>query len=208
LKLGQAYETLKDANKRREYDLIYPSIARRRTSSQHEQTPRPTPTSTPQPVSEAAQIAALQKSKQERNARWRNKKINFDSLISELQKGIRQLEQEIKNLDSILAAEAAVEAQKNSWGAWLLSPLYNQVEESEEEKARKDIGRQERRIEKDMKERRLESKQAEVKREQNLLNRANEEIETADLDDDRKIGEIQARIRLRELRKRQERERG
>jgi hypothetical protein len=199
---------LKDESKRRAYDLIYPSITRSRPYPQNTQTPYPPPASTPQPeaLSEAAQIAALQKSKQERGARLRTKKNAFDFSIFELQRGIRRLEQEIKNLDSILAAEAAIEAQKNSWGTWLLSPIYKKAEDSEEEKARKDIERQERRIEKDMKERRLELKKANLKTEENLLRKAKEEADAADLDDNEKIRVIQARIWAREHRERQERE--
>ena len=73
------------------------------------------------------------------------------------------MEQAIKNLASLIAAMAAEEARKNSWGTWLLSPLYKKVQESEEVKAQKDIARQERRIEKDMKERRLEAEKAKLK---------------------------------------------
>ncbi|KAF2816422.1 DnaJ-domain-containing protein [Mytilinidion resinicola] len=194
--LGLAYETLKDESKRRDYDLIYPSITRRRPPPQNTQTPRPPPGATPQPetLNEAAQIVALQKSKQERGARWRAKKYAFDSTIFDLQRGVRLLEQEIRNLDSILAAEAAAEARKNSWGSWLLSPIYKKAEDSEEEKARKDRGRQERRIEKDLKERRLDLKKADLKKEENLLKKAKEEVDAADLCDDGKIRVIQARI--------------
>jgi hypothetical protein len=131
----------------------------------------------------------------------------LDSSIFELKRAIRRLEQEIKNLDSILAAEAATEAQKNSWGAWLLSPIYKKAEESEDEKARKDRGKQERRIEKDMKERRLESKKADLKKEEALLQKAKEEVDAADLSDDGKIRVIQARIRAKEIWERQEKER-
>ena len=136
MKLGQAYETLKDESKRQAYDLIYPSIRRS----------PPFPRSTqPGALSEAEQINALQKSKQERSTRWAIKKNYLDSSIFELRRNIRRLEQEIKNLDSIVAAEAATEAQKNSWGTWLLSPIFGKAEEdSEEEKARKDRERQER----------------------------------------------------------------
>lgn len=199
---------MKDESKRQAYDLIYPSFTRRRPSPQNTQTPRPPPASTPQPeaLNEAAHIAALQKSKQERGARWRIKKNAFDSSIFELQRGIRQLEQEIKNLDSIFAAEAAIEAQKNSWRTWLLSPISKKAEDTEEEKARKDRERQERRIEKDMKERRLVLKKADLKREENLSRKAKEEIDAADLGDDGKIRVIQARIWARETRERQERE--
>jgi len=198
---------LRDESERLKYDLIYPSIIRRRTSPQSTPTPCPPPASTPQSeaLSEEAQIAAIQKSKQGRSARWQTQKTAFDSSIFELQRGIRRLEQEIKNLDSISAAEAAEDAQKNSWGTWLLSQISKKREESEEEKARKDRERQERRIEKDMKERRLESKMGDLKREQNRLTRAKEEIDAADLGDDTTIRMIQAKIRAREYRKMQER---
>ncbi|KAL8887847.1 MAG: hypothetical protein Q9205_004192 [Flavoplaca limonia] len=203
--LGRAYETLKDQSKRQAYDLIYPSLTRRPPSQPQ---PRPPPASTPQPEApnEAAQIAALQKSKQERGARWRIKKNAFDSSIFELQTGIRQLKQKIKNLDSIFDAEAAIEAQKNSWTTWLLSSISKKAEDTEEEKARKDRERQERRIEKDLKERRLVTKQAELKREEDRLRTAKEEIDAADRSEEEKIRVIQARIQTRETRERQERE--
>jgi hypothetical protein len=209
LKLGRAYETLKDESKRRAYDLIYPTITRSRPSPQTTQTPRPPPASTPQSgaLSEAAQIAALQKSKQERSARWWIKKNAFDSSIFELQRDVRRLEQEIKNLDSIVAAEAATEAQKNSWGTWLLSPIYKKAEDTEEEKARKDRERQERKVEKDMKERRLGLKKADLKKEESLLRNTKEEVDTADMVDNGKIRVIQDRIWAREKWERQENER-
>ena len=207
MKLGQAYETLKDESKRREYDLIYPSLTRRRPSPQNTKTPCPPPASKPQPgaLHEAALIAAIQESKQERGAQWRTKKNAFDSSIFELQRVIRRLEQEIKNLDSVSAAEAAAEAQKNSWGTWLLSPIYKKVEDSEEEKARKDRERQERRIEKDMKERRLESRKVDLQIEKDRLKKAKEEVDAADLSDDGKLRAIQAKIWARENEERQER---
>ncbi|RFU31682.1 hypothetical protein B7463_g4645, partial [Scytalidium lignicola] len=208
LKLGQAYETLKDESKRKAYDHIYPSIRQSRSSPKTTQTPRPPPASTPQSrtLSEAAQIIALQKSKQERSARWWTKKNAFDSSIFELQRDIQRLEQEIQNLESIVAADAAKDAQKNSWGTWLLSPIYKRVEDTEEEKERKDRKRQERRIEKDMKERRLGLKKADLKKEESLLRKAKEEVDAANLVDDRKIRAIQDGIWARETRERRERE--
>ncbi|KAH4327640.1 hypothetical protein HBI18_057300 [Parastagonospora nodorum] len=208
LKLGRAYETLKDESKRRAYNLIYPSIIRRRSFPRNTQTPHQPPTSASrsETLCEAAQIVAIQKSKQERSARWHIKSNSFGSSIFELQRLIRRLEQEIKNLDTILAAEAAVEAQKNSWGAWLLSPIYKKAEDSEEEKERKDRARQERRIEKDMKKRRLDSNKADLKTQEILLRTAKEEVDAAIRSDDEKIRVIQARIRAREDHERRERE--
>lgn len=200
---------MKDESKRRDYDLIYPSITRTRPSPQNTQTPRPPPNSTPrsEALSDEAQIAAIRKSKHERSERWWSKKNAFDTSIFELQRRIRRLEQEITNLDRFLASEAAAEAWKNSWGAWLLSPISKKAEDSEEERERKDRVRQEKRIEKDLKERRLELTKAELKTEENLLKKAKGEVDAADRGDEEKIRVIQTRIWARENRERQERER-
>ena len=186
-----------DETSRRAYDLTYPYLVRRSPFHPTAQTPCPPSASTSQPgaLNEAAQIAALQKSKEERGARWRIKKNAFDSSMFQLQRGIWQLEREIKGLNIIIDAEAAIEAQKNSWKAWLMSPILKKAEDTEEEKARKDRWRQESRIEKDMKERRLALTKADLKREQDLLGKAKEEIDAADLADERKIQMLQAKIR-------------
>ncbi|ELR02307.1 hypothetical protein VC83_06440 [Pseudogymnoascus destructans] len=207
--LGRAYDTLKDETKRQAYDSIYPTITRSGPYSQTTQTPHPAPASTPQSgaLSEAAQIAALQKSKQERSACWRTEENVFDSSIFELRRDVRRLEQEIKDLDSIVAAEAAAEAQKNSWGTWLLSSIQKKAEDTEKEKERKDRERQERKIMKDMKERRLGLKKADLKKVESLLQSAKKEVDTADLVDTRRIQVIQDRIRAREKRERQDNER-
>lgn len=130
--------------------------------------------------------------------------MSLEATISKRQKDIRSLELEIRNLSSIQAAEKAAEAQKNSWTTWLLSPIYKQREESEDERVRKDIQRQERRIEKDMKERRLHAKVTILKTEEEQLQMAAERFRAADLNDSRMIQGIHARARARAERRRQE----
>lgn len=71
--------------------------------------------------------------------RWIARRTAFEASIYELNRKIRQLD-----LASIAAAETAAEVRKNSLATWILSPFYKQVAESEEEKARKDRGRQDR----------------------------------------------------------------
>lgn len=130
----------------------------------------------------------------------------FDASISEVERAIMRLEQEIKGLASISAAEAAEEAQKNSWSAWLLSPVYKKAEDSDEVKAQKDRARQERKIEKDMKERRVEGKRAELKATKAAMERSKIEIDAANIRDDTKIQELQTMIRRKEAWHRQEME--
>ncbi|KAK0771128.1 hypothetical protein LTR33_005241 [Friedmanniomyces endolithicus] len=194
---GTCTTTCRATNRSRHYQFL------------QEPPPRPPPASAPcsEALRGAAQIAALRKRKEERSARWSGKRLAPEWSIFELQRSIRRLEQEIANLASITVAEAAVEARKNSWGAWLSSLVYKLVEESEDEKARKERARQEKRIEKDLKERRLGSQQAQLQEEQSLLRKAKDNIDAADLRDDQSIRAVEARTREREAREWLERER-
>lgn len=205
MKLGKAYETLKDESKRKAYDLIYPSIKR---TQPYPQTTKPPRAPDSQARGDAAQIASLEKSKQDRGKQWSTTKIVYETLILKLQAEIRQLKQEIGNLESIAAAEAVKKARENSWGTWLLSPLYKKVEDSEEEKERKERERQERRIQKDWKERRLDLKTADLKKQETLLKTAKEDLDAVNRAYDREIQDIRNRIWAREYMERQaERER-
>ena len=218
---------MRDADKRRAYDLIYPSITRSQSNTQntqtprsqaasnsqsntqHTQTPRPQTASTSQSeaASELSRIHALRKEKEDRNARWKTRQHVFEASMFEMRRSIRRLEQEVQNLASIQAAEAAVEARKNSWGTWLMSPFYKQLSESEEEKARKDRERTERRIEKDLKERRLASHRAELAEKERQMEQAQDDVDAANLRTDQTIHVIEATRRSRETRERLERER-
>jgi hypothetical protein len=128
-------------------------------------------------------------------------------LILGRKKDIQRLQQDIRGLDSIVAAEAAEEAWKNSWASWLLSPIYKRAVDSDEEKSHKDRMRQERKLEKDMKERRLGWKKVELSKEESLLRLGQAEVDAVNLADDRRILVIQTMLRARELREREERER-
>jgi hypothetical protein len=197
---------LRDENERRRYDLIYPSLKGKANPFQGTREANTTfvPKST---INETAQIAALRKLKQERAAQWWISKMAFDTSIFEAERVIRRLKLEINGLMSILAAEAAEEAQKNSWGTWLLSPIFKKAEDGDEVKARKDRARQERRIERDMKERRLEKNREELKTTKARMEKSKAEIDAANVRDDAKIQELQTTIWRKESWQRQERER-
>ncbi|KAF7889077.1 hypothetical protein EAF00_009377 [Botryotinia globosa] len=210
--LGKAYETLKDESKRRVYDIKYPSIKKSGTmpqstsNPQHKAEPRASASASSQ-LTDEAQIAALQKAKRERAARWSTKRNAFESVIARLQKDIQSLKQSIELLKKNDAIEDAEEARKNGWGAWLLSPLIKREVVSEDEKERKDRSRQERKIEMNLKERRIEAKNAELDKEKGLLRMAQREVELADQVDDGKLRMIENRIKAKEQRQADERAR-
>ncbi|ATZ46733.1 hypothetical protein BCIN_02g01040 [Botrytis cinerea B05.10] len=210
--LGKAYETLKDESKRRVYDIKYPSIKKGGTMPQSNSKPqyKPEPrtsASASSKLTDAAQIAALRKAKQERAARWSTKKNAFESVISRLQKDIQSLKQSIELLKKNDAIEDVEEAWRNGWGAWLLSPVIKRAVVSEDEKERKDRSRQERKIEMNLKERRIEAKSTELDKEKALLLTAQREVELADQVDDGKIRMIEEKIKAEEQRQADERAR-
>lgn len=151
-KLLRAYETLKDEGERRKYYLVYPSLKGRNASDPYAR--ERNTTSVPNPTEdETVQIPALRLSIQERAVRWRTSKMVFDTSVFKAERIIEQLKTDVEVLVTIAAAEAAEEAQRNRWTTSILSPIYKRAENSEEVKAQKDRARQERRIERDMKER-------------------------------------------------------
>ncbi|KAF2647807.1 hypothetical protein K491DRAFT_723120 [Lophiostoma macrostomum CBS 122681] len=79
--------------------------------------------------------------------------------------------------------------------------------ETEEEKDRKDRARQERQRCKNLKERRLETEKANVTKQEELMNKAREEIEAADRVDDQRITAIRNMQEAREAREGEERRR-
>lgn len=137
--------------------------------------------------SEAAEIASLQKSKEDRYARWRICKVAFESKISKLRKSIEKMEQEIESLKSIAAAEAAVEAWNRGWTMWLLSPWYRKLELSEDDKACEDRARQERKMQKNVKERFLDVKRTALEQEERSFDKAKRDVELANSEDEGRI---------------------
>lgn len=135
---------------------------------------------------------------------WNNRRYKFESKIRHIKSDIQKLKEEIENLASTAAAEVSGEAN-NNWSSWILSSITNNNEDSEEVKAQKEIKRQERRIEKDMKERKLTECHEKLKAEEALLKKAQEEENTAARADESKKREIRNRSSVRE-RKQKERE--
>jgi curved DNA-binding protein CbpA len=212
--LGLAYETLNDENKRRAYDQIYSSIRRSRTNPQRNpgtQTPRPSPAPASQSDirSDDDLLTALRKESEVRGAQWRVRRESLMQPIIALQRIIRVLEQEIRDLSDAAVAEAAVKARKknkNPTAHDLLSAL--SIDDDEDEKVRNDRRRRHREIrtEIESKEWDLGLQEAELQEKQKVLDRAKEAIDAANLINDRKIQAIEARVLARKAQEQQARE--
>ncbi|GAB7325659.1 hypothetical protein MBLNU13_g09636t1 [Cladosporium sp. NU13] len=211
--LGQAYETLNDEHERREYDRIYPSIKRSQNTSQKPTSQKTQPSPPPPPHSpppstthsdtrdDIAQISALRKAKEERNAKWRVTRNALESSIFELKRGIRRLKQEIEKCASLEADESAVEERARR--PWSSSPRVNN---SDEERARQDRIRQERWMAKNLKERRLYVQEGELLEKEHEMLRAKKRLDAENLRDDQAIQGIEARRRRGEAQGRRSRE--
>ncbi|KAH7379916.1 DnaJ domain-containing protein [Cadophora sp. MPI-SDFR-AT-0126] len=216
--LGRAYETLKDASLRQSYDLLYPSIKSRQPGTEHvppqtqpdfssrssAQPSQSTQKPTQEDISDLAAIAALRRTKQERDVKWRFAAKGYDNAIFEIQREVARLKKAIEDLESIRKAEEAEEAAAKSWSTWILSPLYKKPFESDEDKANKANARLQRLHTKNFKERALDLKMVQLRKWQKELEDGRQTFEKADETDDRNIATYESRLRQRQARLRHE----
>jgi hypothetical protein len=201
LKIGAAYETLKDESKRREYDRSQPKLRSKSATSPPKNTQGYT--SSPKPASSdyndesraAAALAAIQKSKYERASRWWKKQTEFDNDIGELKREGQQLRDAIRHFEEITKAEDAENAAENSWTTWLLSPVYKRPIVTEEEKEQKARDRLQRVHAKSFKERDLKKIEEKLKEKEAVYALFRQEFDNANRKDDAAKATIEERIR-------------
>jgi curved DNA-binding protein CbpA len=199
-KIAEAHETLTDESKRRAYDLLYFAKEGTTSSSGYRNTPPRASPPRSNALSDAAEIASLQRSRNDRFNRWRISRAAILSAICGYKMAIELLEHEIGILTSIEAAEAAVEARDRSWTMWLLSSWYKKLERSEDDKAHDNRARQERRMRRNLQERFLEMKKSALEQQRASFENGKKDYELADSVDDRKIDVIRDRASERRCR--------
>lgn len=135
---------------------------------------------------------------EERITRWRLTRSILDSAIFELQRSIRRQQNVVDVLAGIISkAEAAEDAQKKNWGIWFFNQVFKTAVARKYEIARKDRQRQERRIEKDFKERKIETLKAQLQEKEKMLQQSEKENSAADARHDLALRAAEARIRQR-----------
>jgi hypothetical protein len=165
-KLRKAYDTLKDENSRRAYDLLYPAI-----EATHEGVPPPPKDSDINSISEdekdVAALDAVTVSKQNLILKWRETQEGYDGTKNELYSEVLQLQNEIRELDTKIRSAAYTEAcaVAISWCLWILSffyPISVESLETKEDKEQRDRVRLELSHLKNFKMKKLETKNSKL----------------------------------------------
>jgi hypothetical protein len=138
MKIGTAWDTLKDADERRKYDLLYEqgkiqTNGRTRAQNMGEE------------AAKAARYNTNGDAEQYRTARrvseWRSWKLGKDCEIFETKREITRIQVALKELSRARAAEEAIRERENSWGGYLSSFISAKQALSEEGKRRRDLDR-------------------------------------------------------------------
>jgi hypothetical protein len=129
--------------------------------------------------SEAADLAALRRTKHDHRQRWEVEKTAFELKLLATRNQIEQVKQEIHELNATTAAERAADEWNNGWAAWLLSFVYELRKITIEEKERKDMDRRERSIRKSLMETQVQSYEAALRNLQASFERAKYDADAA-----------------------------
>ena len=145
-KLGQAYDTLKDPAKRREYDFIWARITNKQWKGHEESEPRATETAAEAERKRAGAAAQEKASKAEEERRRRlqfleSKRKLYDAQVFEVNRNARKLAADIKRIQELDDEATKKEQARNSWWAYISSPIYGRVQESDEEKRQREAER-------------------------------------------------------------------
>ncbi|KUJ17110.1 DnaJ-domain-containing protein [Mollisia scopiformis] len=186
--LGEAYETLKDESKRRDYDSTYAQIKttrssqpntteRRRTSSTTNSNPNDTKT-------DIARIAAIVRAKQERFAGWSQTQTIFNEKIFELKRDIIDLQSAIQGFEDTETAERAKDEGTKRWPARIFSHRSRKSVQAQEKKEQKERDRLQRLHSKTLREIELKKKWSEIRDHETLFETKRQEFYDANKADD------------------------
>ncbi|PQE13489.1 hypothetical protein CJF32_00005385 [Rutstroemia sp. NJR-2017a WRK4] len=229
--LQNAYEILKDEDKRRDYDETYRSTEQyspdfqtaetphppRHTATPpgrpfrpfHQSTFRPPPTSTPhqETLSYEAQIEALQRSKKARGQYWMAELIK--SSAGEMEREIERLSQELQVLQRVMADEMAAEERIEAYYANRTPPLplrspggHGALDEREHRQRVREQKRQKAAV----LEKYLNLWRMKLEEERRRQSNMNSAIFFADMQDDARIEELRKKIQARDARGKEEAE--
>lgn len=108
--------------------------------------------------------------------RWISESNRYQDEILQVNRRIKRLAADIARLRAIDDEEVKKEKEKNSWWAYLSSPIYGRVQETEEEKRNREVERLQRVASKSIKNNELANEEAKLQRWKDFLKRTNDKI--------------------------------
>ena len=199
IKLQNAYDTISDPAKRREYDSRWSGIRDSLRAQQESERRRAEAARTEQKMA-AEERSKRQKedhARQERLRLFALEKSKYDSDIFELSRVIRKLTADLKHLQDQDDEDSRRERERGSWWVYLMSPVYGRVEETDEQKQVRKFERVQRGTSRRIKESELDEKGAKLQKLQYALQDVNDQIaaEKKKAEDEKRKMENEARVR-------------
>lgn len=204
LKLQNAYDTISDPEKRRVYDVRWASIRdslRAQQESERRQA-EAAETERKRATEERAKNQREEAARQERLRPLELLKFKYDSDIFEINRVVRKLNRDLKRLQDQDDEDLRKERERNSWWAYLASPIYGKVKDTDEQKQKRETERLHRHASKSIKVSELHTKEAKLQGLQDALKGVNSQIAA-----EKMRAEDKARAQARETILRMEQER-
>lgn len=203
VQLQNAYETIKDAEKRRLYDMKWPSI-KERLRAQHEYEKHKAEAEEREQRRASQQRAKekrVDEARQERVRQLEFLKRRYNDDIFELTRAVRKLMADLTRLQNKDDEDSREYRERNGWLAYLTSPLYGKQRETEDEKMARESQRIQRLAIKRIKESELKEKETKLNNLQDALRDANNKIA---VENEKTEEGLQTQVREEKLRKAQE----
>ena len=198
-KLQNAYDTIGDPAKRRAYDLRWSGIRDSLRAQQESDSRRAEAAQTEKKRATEARATERKedKARQERFRSLELVKSRYDNDIFELSRVVRKLVADLKHLQDQDDEDLRKERERNGWWAYLASPIYGKVNETDEQQQARETERLHRLASKRIKGSELDEKQAKLQRLQDALQNVNGKIaaEKKKVEDEKKKVEDEARAR-------------
>jgi hypothetical protein len=178
MKLQNAYATVSDPDKRRVYDVRWVGI-REKLRAQKESDRRQAEAAETEKKRAAEESAKRQKeddARQEHIRLLRISKSRYDNDIFETRRIVRRLAAELKRLQDQDDEDSRKEKERNGWWAYLASPIYGRVNETDEQKQARESERLHRIASRRIKGSELREKEAKLQRQQDALQDVNSKI--------------------------------
>ncbi len=178
IELQNAYDTIRDPDKRRAYDIRWMGIR------DHLQAQRESDKCQAEAAETARKRATEGRAKKQKEDDARQERLRslemfksrYDSDIFELNRVVRKLTADFKRLQDQDDEDLRKERKRNSWWTYLSSPIYGKVNETDEQKQKRETERLHRLASKSIKRSELQGKEAKLQTLQDALQNVNSKI--------------------------------